>query len=344
MEDDNDFNYIKIICIIYLLNCIILFMINLTFCFIHIREPLLRSNFFIVVFFQIIIEKIICFFLIILNLIILISKENQKWHLFFDLILNLSINTDVFYNIIILIYLTFKSCKKIEDKEEEETNDRLIRNSISFENQSFKFIHITSLILGIIHTTIFVLIIDTDDYTIQSWEKWYYFFYPIKPELETIFIFIPFWILFIMCFPYMFISLKKVKNVNYIHLKHYCINCLLNGFFCSSIPIIKLVTKNINNSDFPTLISSSAFFLLYLNNICMFRYNCIYLDNILSRGGRKFICKIKLFFKLMFFITEVPKPNVIDYNNSFIYHSLAYESDFLEADQRFLTASFASQN
>ena len=53
---------------------------------------------------------------------------------------------------------------------------------------------------------------------------------------------------------------------------------------------------------------------------------------------------IIIIFGLMFFITEVPKPNVIDYNNSFIYHSLAYESDFLEADQRFLTASFASQN
>ena len=53
--------------------------------------------------------------------------------------------------------------------------------------------------------------------------------------------------------------------------------------------------------------------------------------------------KIKLFFNLMFFRVEVPKPNIIDFNSTFIYHSLVYESDFQSLTQRMLSGSIASQ-
>ena len=46
----------------------------------------------------------------------------------------------------------------------------------------------------------------------------------------------------------------------------------------------------------------------------------------------------------MIFKAEVPKPNFIDFNNPFIYHSLAYESDFHGNNQQQMNNSFSSQN
>ena len=97
---------------------------------------------------------------------------------------------------------------------------------------------------------------------------------------------------------------------------------------------MKVIAMNVKDSGFLVLLFSSAFFLLYLNGICLFRFNCLYIDNILGSNGKGFINKIKLFCKLMFFRIDVPKPNFIDFNNTFIYHSLAYESDFSSVDPR----------
>ena len=103
-----NYKYMIIIGVIYLLNCIFLFLINFTICTIHMRQPLMKSNFFKVVFVQLILETIIDFFLILLVLAILISGDNKTWYLLFHIVLNYCINTDIIYNIIILIYLTFK--------------------------------------------------------------------------------------------------------------------------------------------------------------------------------------------------------------------------------------------
>ena len=46
----------------------------------------------------------------------------------------------------------------------------------------------------------------------------------------------------------------------------------------------------------------------------------------------------------MLFREEVPKPNFIDFNNPFIYHSLAYESDFIGNDQKVMETSMSTQN
>ena len=328
-----DFNYIIIIGVIYLINCFILFAINITFCFIHFRESSLRSNFFKVVFIQIILETIVPLFLLLLVLTILISRDNQKWHLLFDTIINYCTNTDIFYNLIILIYLTFKAQRTNNDTD-ENSNSSNLRKSIAFEKISFKFIHITSLCLGIVHTVIFFIIIDGTNYTIQSWGNWFYFFYPIKPKIATVFIFLPHLCLFIMSFPYKFISSNNLEVTDYVHLNHYCINCMILGVFGIIMPIMKVIAMNVKDSGFLVLLFSSAFFLLYLNGICLFRFNCLYIDNILGSNGKGFTNKIKLFCKLMFFRIDVPKPNFIDFNNTFIYHSLAYESDFSSVDPR----------
>ena len=61
-----------------------------------------------VIFFRIILETLTPFFLLIYDLTILISKKNAEWHLAFHLIINYTNMSDIMFNIIILIYLTFR--------------------------------------------------------------------------------------------------------------------------------------------------------------------------------------------------------------------------------------------
>ena len=337
-----DFDYILIITIFYLVNCLVLFSFYITMCFIHIREPLFKTNFFKVIFIQIILETLNIFFLFILALTILISKENKEWHLFFHTLINFFTFTDLIYNIIILIYLTFKRGKKTT--EEDDSDRTNFRDSIAFEKHSFKIIHIISFSLGVVHSIIFFFIRDKNDYIIQSWGNWYYFFYPIKANYYNILIFLPFLILLIMSICYKFFSSEALKVTNYIHLNHYCINCLICGIFGIIVPIIKIISINIEKSEFPVLLFSSLFFLLYLNCICFFRFNCFYIDDIFNSTEKGFVNKIKLFFNLMLLRIEVPKPNIIDFNNPFIYHSLAYESDFSNVNQKQKSISLSNKD
>ena len=209
---------------------------------------------------------------------------------------------------------------------------------------SFKYVHIISLALGVVHSVIFILLRDTKEYKLDSLGKWYYFFYPLRVKFKNVFIFLPYLLLLITSIPYLFISMNRLKVTNYIHLKHYCVNCIMGGIFGLIMPITKASTLSIKNAGTPLLFFSSAFFLLYINCLCFFRYNCFYVEHILSNNGNEFLNKIKLFINIMFYRVEVPKPNFIDFNNPFIYHSLAYESDFLGNNQQAMSTSMASQN
>lgn len=322
-----DFDYIIIIGVIYIINCIFLLLINIGLSLIHIKEPFFLRNFFMVIFFQIILETLTPFFLLIYVLTILISKENAEWHLTFHLIINYTTISDIMFNIIILIYLIFR-CDGKKNENSRISNRIDLRKSIEIEKYSFKFIHIISLSLGLVHTVILLLFRDKNNLTIKSFSNWFYFFCPIEASIPTIFIFTPFLVLFAISIPYKFVSTDTLKVTNYVHLNHFCINCMILGILGIVMPIVKVASKNLENSGFLVLIFSSAFFLLYLNCLCLFRFNCMYIDNLLDENEKGFFNKIKLFFNLMLCRKEVPKPNFIDFNNTFIEHSLAYESDF----------------
>lgn len=321
-----------IIGILFIINCIFLLLINITLCLIHIKEQFFRTNFFKVVFIQIILETLLPFLILILVFIILFTKENKEWHLVLHIFINFCTITDLFYNIVILIYLTFNSNKNKNDNNDYPDID--LKKSIALEKYSFKFIHISSLCLGLVHTIIFFLIRDKNSFTIDSFGDWFYIFCPIKATIPTIFIFIPFLVIFIMSIPYKFVSQDTLKVTNYIHLNHFCVNCMMLGILGIIMPITKVVAINVKNSGFPVLIFSSLFFLLYLNCICFFRINCLYIDNLLEDNEKDFKDKMKLFINLIFCRIEVPKSNFIDFNSNFIYHSLAYESDFNDVDPR----------
>lgn len=345
MGDNHNYIYILVIGTLYILIGIFLFLINFTICLIHIREPLLHSNFFKVVFAQLSLEALIDLILIILNLIIIISADNKVWHIVFHTILNFCINTDIMYNIVILIYLTFQRQEKKMDDDDKEENINC-RASISLAQHSFKFIHITSMVLGLVHTIIFILIADKEDSNIDSMIDWFYYFYPVKTDAWKSLIFSPFLLYLIVSIPYLCISLNRLQLTNNIHLKHYCVNCIMGAIFGLLMPFVKVCISplNLKNAGVPLLIFSSAFFLLYLIGLCFFRYNCYYIEHILSSNGNEFFNKIIFFINIMLFRVEVPKPNFIDFNNTFIYHSLAYESDLLGSNTQEVTSSFSTQN
>ena len=331
--------------IIYVLNGFFVFLINFTIFSIHIREPLLRLNFFKVVFSQLFFETLIDVLLIILSISIMITRGIKGWNHILFVILNLSINTDIIYNIVILIYLTFRKAdedKKIDDDEKEENINS--RASISFARHSFKCIHFCSIMLGIVHTVIFSVIKEESN-EIDSIMNWFYFFYPVKADIAHIFIFLPHLIYLIVSIPYLCISLNRLAITNNIHLKHYCIICIFGAIIGLIMPIVKISTLTIKNIDFYLFYFSSAFFILYIDAICVFRYNCYYIEHILSYNGNEFFKKIKFFINIMFYRVEVPRPNFIDYNNPFIYHSLAYESDLLgNNNNQEENLSYTSQN
>jgi hypothetical protein len=129
--------------------------------------------------------------LLISVLTILISKKNTEWYLFFYIPINITIISDIIYNIIILIYLTFRfEQKKNENSRISERID--LRKSIEFEKYSFIFIHIISICLGLVHSVILILFRDKNDFTINSFSNWFYFFCPIEASIPTVFIFTPF--------------------------------------------------------------------------------------------------------------------------------------------------------
>ena len=333
--------------IIYVLNGFFVFLINFTIFSIHIREPLLRSNFFKVVFYQLFLETLIDVLLIILSISIMITSKIKEWNHILFMILNFCINTDILYNIVILIYLTFRKVeedKKIDDDEREENINA--RASISFARHSFKCIHFFSIMLGIAHTVIFGYIKEErNNIRIDYIMNWFYFFYPVKADVAHSFIFLPHLIYFIVSFPYLCISLKRLAITNNIHLKHYCINCIIGAVLGLIMPIVKISTSTVDRIDIYLFLFSSAFFLLYIDAMCFFRYNCYYIEHILSYDGNEFFKKIKFFINIMFYRVEVPRPNFIDYNNPFIYHSLAYESDLLgNNNNQEENLSYSSQN
>ncbi len=137
-----------------------------------------------------------------------------------------------------------------------------------------------------------------------------------------------------MSVPYLSISLNRYKITSHIQMRHYATFCLVNSIISLIMPISKTILHYIikdNQNERITIIllyMSSAFFLFYLNYCWYFRANCCYAEYILSSEGACPLNKALFGLKLLFCVVEIPKPNFIDFNNAFIYHSLAYTNDF----------------
>ena len=320
------------------------FLINLMIIFIHSRQKFFRKGFFIIVFVQIILEAIINLSILIMNIIYIFDFERGKWFFIFPILFNFGYTTNILYNIRILYYLMTLNKKKDElvnyeakdDSYESDKNSRLSRNSsISFIPHSFKSFHILCFFLSIIHTIIYVLYLK-DDFEQKkdgrNW-KWFHYFMSGNHGYYRFGFYFFHYLFFIISLPYLIKSFNKAKISDHIFLKRFSIYCIISSIISLLFPMAVIVDLTFGEDYEDIYLLLLGAFIIYIFITWNFRLNCYYIQFILEQGrkGIKGFCKkCSTSFKILFCCLNIPSPNFIDLNSSFIYHSLANINDFLE--------------
>lgn len=334
IQDSSNSIHIKLILIIYIISNFLLFLMNLILSLIHKKEEMFRENFFQVVYNQIIFSGLTNLFLIVISFLIYFNVyQNNFLPKIFSCVLNYLIIIDTNYHIMILLYLCFKTNERNSTLYEDSRGV----GSISISKNPFRMIHIASFIVGIIHTIIFFFSIksnvtDINNNNFYLINDFYYFFYPVETSLLKFLIFLPYLVIFIISIPYLLISINPLKITTHIQLKHYAIFCLLLSIINLITPISKTILSKIldvKDCQIFFIYFSSVLFLIGLIGCCFYRLNCLYIDYVLSNEGSGFVDKVRFGIKILLGKVKIIRPNFIDYNNSFIYHSLAYKSDFM---------------
>ena len=326
---------IKVISLIILfINLIIL----LTICKMHFKEISIRQGYFEIVFTQIILETL---FNLAIFLIIIISmiRENINERFFYSLsiLFNFFFNVDIIYNIQTIINL-IKAKNRVDSEDIFKSNDddsgsidrQGSLNSIDLKRHSFRRIHFLSFLISIIHSIIYCFVIVKDEHNEKSELNWYFYF--IDKNQDKLW----FLLLFLINYIYLALSIRYCflrQQINEsIKLKHYSIYCIITSFISLIFPLRIILNKSIRNDenkDNKELQYIFFFvFLIYLIKNVYFRLNCQYVQEILSKKGNKFLKKIEFGLKILFTQTKISSPNFIDFNNSFLYHSLSRDTDF----------------
>ena len=343
------FHWINITLIIFLF---ISFLIYLMIIIIHSKQKLLRIGFFIIIFVQIIMDSIITFSLLIMNIIYLTGIIMGKWFVVFPILFNFGYITNILYNIRIMIYLMTLNKRKDESvsydlKDDTDTDidsekvSKSRQSTIGFIPHSFNSFHYFCFSLSILHTIIYSINLFFDECPIEDLIKWNWFYYFMNGSngVKRFGFFIFHYIFFIISVPYLILSLNKEKISDHILLKRFSIYCIFNSSISLIFPIslifieifeLDKVDKE-NKVDIKIISFIILFaFIFYLYITWYFRINCYYIQYILEKSGKNFFKKCAFGFRILFRCQSIPTPNFIDYNSSFIYHSLANLNDFLQ--------------
>ena len=344
-EKDNDdeerirFHWANAILIIFLFFS---FLINLMIILIHSKQSALRKGFFIVIFVQIIMEAIINLSLLIMNIIYLSQIKTDTWFIIFPVLFNFAHVTNILYNTRIMIYLMTLNKKQdelvnydLKDFNNFDKDSNLTRQStIGFMPHSFKSFHIFCFLLSIIHTVLYVLNLIGDEVKIEDEKKWKWFYYFMNgSDGKKRFIFFVFHIIyFCISIPYFILSLNKSRISDHILLRRFSVYCIFSSFICLLFPLA-VALENIFKEKKEDIFFIIMFaFIFYLSITWFFRVNCYYIQYVLeeSGNGKGFCKKLNSGLKILFCCKGIPSPNFIDLNSSFVYHSLAGFTDFLE--------------
>ena len=341
--DDIENQHHTIINIIFICFTIIFILISITICLIHIKQPFLRQGFFTIVFAEAFLELLTNIIIFLTNILSLSGITKGKWFIIFPLIFNFSYVGNIIYNILALTYLISVN------KEKDETTQydaRSQHSSISLSSHSFKSFHAISIIITSIHTFLYgaslILVKYANKEKSLNFEKsrWIFYFYEGNENLLILFIFGFNFVYFILSIPY-FITSYQNKITNHIFLKRYSIYCIFSGVVSLLFPISITLNKILNDVVvIPILYINVILFFVYLTITSLFRLGCYYIQFILSRSGESFLNKVCFGLKILFKCQEIPQPNFIDFNSTFVYHSLASSGDFMQEMSR--TESFAS--
>ena len=332
------FIIILIINIISILFILLNIFILLTICKIHSKKKNLRKKYFGVVFTQIILELLLNIMFLITIIFSLIMDKIQNLYLYiFSVLINFLYNIDIIYNIQTIINLV--KAKNQVDSNDVFSNDDTSKsdelgnsNTIDVKSYSFTTIHFCSFIVSLIHSIIYFLIFFFNNKTETETEfDWYFFFYnKNKDNLLYLLLFVFNYIFVILSIRYCFIK-QKINET--IKLKHYSIYIFINSFISLIFPIKIILNKFYNEENYVkiTTVIYSILLLLYLFENSYFRLNCYYVQNILSKKGDKFCSKIEFGIKILLSKKIIiPTPNFIDFNNSFLFHSLSSPKDFYD--------------
>ena len=307
-------------------------LILMTISKMHLKQKSIREGYFKVVFTQIIIEFLFNLVVLVIIIIILsncLEKGDEKvYYNILLIVFDLLYNCDILYHIQTIFYLINNVSRK-DSGDIFNNNDDSIRSesytskkSIDLKKYTYKRIHFFSFFFSLIHSLIYYLLYlkQNEQYEL----KWYFFFLNKNVKnLEYFLFFILNFLFFGVSIRYCFI--KQEINGN-IKLKFYSKYCFFSGLISLLFPIKIIINYFVNNNEIINIIFG-IIFLLYLIGITYFRLNCYYVQYILSSKGNSFITKLCFGLKILFTGTIVPSPNFIDFNNSFLYHSLSNEKD-----------------
>ena len=336
MDDREKINE-TIINIIFLFFATIFILINITICLIHIKQPTLRIGFFKVVFSQVILELLLNIVILIISILSLIGIDKGIWFILFPLLFNFSYIGVIAYNITNLGYLMSNKVKEEELQQYDMQNEN---NSISFKKISFKKIHVLSIIVASSHTLLYAISLilsklynDSNKNNLNFFEsKWIFYFYDRNTVLYILPIFGFNLLFFILSIPYLIKSYQN-KITNYIFLKRYSIYCIFSGVISLIFPI-SITLSHFFPKNKPHIIvllyANTILFLIYLIITSVFRLGCYYVQFILSKAGDTFMKKFCFGLRILFKCQEIPNLNFIDYNSTFVFHSLASNSDFIQ--------------
>ncbi len=329
----------KIINIISIIVITFNLFVLMTIVRIHFKDSFYRKHFFQVLLIQIIFE-------FLMNLLILIAiiqtLNDAKVFSFLPMIVNFFYNCDMLYNSLTILFLINTKTKnddtgdvynnddlsKTEDMiiiPDDNNNNYNNNSSIKLKKHSFKMTHFFSLFFSFIQTLLYhLLFINTHSNDLN----WYFYF--LSAEIKD-FIGLT---AFLFNYVFLFLSIKYCllkPSLGITKLKYYSIYVLI--FSCISLLYPLLIILNIcgikgeDKEDTIQIIIRiiyAFFFLCYLIITTLFRLYCYYVQNILSSSkSNMFVFGLKILFTGQ----RLPQPKFIDFNNSYLIHSLSFEKD-----------------
>lgn len=310
------------------------FLINLMIVIIHLKQKSIRRGFFTVIFAQIIMETIIGLSLLIMNIIYFTEVKTGFWFIIFPILFNFGNIADILYNTRIMIYLMTLNKRNEEsiDYDSNEDDDDLSRQkTVNFIPYSFKSFHIFCFLISTIHTILYAFNLMHDEYEIESdkW-KWFYYFMSGSDGVHRFAFFAAHYIYFIISIPYLICSLNKEKISDHILLKRFSLYCLFSSFVSLLFPSAVLFDCVFGETEENFFFIIMFAFVIYLSITWFFRVNCYYVQYILEQNGKGFCRKCIMGFNIIFRCKEIPSPNFIDLNSSYVYHSLSNLNDFMQ--------------
>ena len=316
--------------------------INISIIRIHIKLPLLREGFFLVVFLQIITEFIINFSLLCLNIIYIIYEgEAPKIIFIFPILFNFGYIANMIYNIIILFFLlTYnkENEEQVSYEDSKEISDESLtrKSSVIIMTKSFNYFHIISFLIAITHTIFYILnLIEFQDIKIQTkgW-RWYFYFICGRNYWYRILFFVFHFLFFIVSIIYLFKSCNKSKISDRIFLRSFALFSFFKSLFSMLFPAVLFIfwlgydndVEKLNQNYLLIIIFAFFGFLLIS---AFYRIKCYYISYILGNNEKDCLKKWKNAFNILFCCREIINLNFVDLNSNFIYHALSNTNDFI---------------